>query len=75
VVALPFRLCDPLQAPEAVHEVALLVVHVSVEVPPLATLVGFAVSETLGAGGVAVTVTLAVAAAGVVPLAPEQVSV
>ena len=75
MVALPFKASDPLQAPEAVHEVALLVVQVSVEVPPLATLVGFAVSDTLGAGGVAVTVTLAVAAAGVVPLAPEQVSV
>ena len=75
MVALPFKACDPLQAPEAVHEVALLVVQVSVEVPPVATLVGFAVNDTVGDGGIAVTVTLAVAAAGVVPLAPAQVRV
>jgi hypothetical protein len=75
VVALPLSVCDPLQPPKAVQEVALVVVQVSVEVPPVATLVGFAVNDTVGDGGIAVTVTLAVAAAGVVPLAPAQVRV
>jgi hypothetical protein len=75
VVALPLSDCDPLQPPEAVHEVALVVVQVSIEVPPVVTPVGFAVNDTVGDGGIAVTVTLAVAAAGVVPLAPAQVRV
>ena len=47
----------PLQPPEAVHEVALVELHVSVEAPPLATEVGFAVRVTVGAG---TTVTVAV---------------
>ena len=48
--------------------------HVSVELPPLAIDAGFAVSVTVGAGGVAVMVTMA-EVAGVVPPAPVQVSV
>jgi len=75
VVTLPLIACAPVHPPEAVQEVALVVVQVSVEVPPVATLVGFAVNDTVGDGGIAVTVTLAVAAAGVVPLAPAQVRV
>jgi hypothetical protein len=47
----------PLQPPEAVHEAALVELHVSVEAPPLATEVGFAVSVTVGVG---ITVTVAV---------------
>jgi hypothetical protein len=69
---------DPLQPPEAVHEVAFVVLQASVEPAPLCTLAGLALSVTVGAaggGGGAVTVTVAVAAAGVVPLAPEQSSV
>ena len=54
----------------AVHEVALVELHVSVEVPPLATEVGFAVNVTVGAG---TTVTVAVATL-LVPPAPVQVS-
>jgi hypothetical protein len=57
VLALPLVALLPLQAPEAVHEVALLADHVSVELPPLGTLVGLALRETLG--GVADTDTVA----------------
>jgi hypothetical protein len=74
VVALPLVALVPLQPPDAVHEVALVLLHVSVDVPPDAILVGLAVSFTVGAAA-GVTVTVAAAAAGVVPLAPEQVSV
>jgi hypothetical protein len=73
VVALPLMSFVPLQPPEAVHEVALVLLHVRVDVPPDATLVGLAVSFTVGAGDV--TVTVAAAAAGSVAPAPEQVSV
>lgn len=38
----------PPQAPEAEQELALLLDQVSVEVPPLTTVVGFAESETVG---------------------------
>jgi len=69
---LPLVALVPLQPPEAVHEVALALLQVRVEVPPEAILVGFVVSVTVGSGS---TVTVALAAAGVVPPAPEQVSV
>ena len=46
VVPLVDRL--PLQAPDAVHAFALLEDHVSVLVPPAATEVGLALSETVG---------------------------
>ena len=68
--------CDPLvasvpvQAPEAVQEVALVELHVSVELPPLATLVGLAVSVTVGAAVLTVMVADWVA----VPAEPEQAS-
>jgi hypothetical protein len=75
VVVLPLVALVPLQPPEAVHEVALVLLQVRVEVPPDATLVGFAVSFTVGAGGADTTVTVALAEAGVVPPAPEQVNV
>jgi len=56
----------PDHAPEAVQEVALVDDQVSVEDPPLATDVGFAVSDTVGTGNT-VTVTEALA------LPPEPV--
>ena len=59
----------PLQFPEAVHEVALVELHVSVEAPPLATEVGFAVSVTVAVPG---TVTVVLAPL-LTPLAPMQV--
>ena len=55
--------CDPVtalvpdQAPEAVHEVALVAAHVNVELLPLATVAGFAVKVTVGEGDVTETVT------------------
>jgi hypothetical protein len=68
--------CEPLaakvpdQPPEAVQAVALVEDQVSVELPPLATLVGLALSETVGG---AVTETVADCAAE--PPAPVHVSV
>jgi hypothetical protein len=69
--------CDPLvpkvpdQPPEAVQEVALVEVHVSVELLPDTTLVGLAVSVTVGAG----VVTVTVADCEALPPIPVQVSV
>jgi len=71
VLRLPLTAFVPLQAPEAVQEVALLEVHVKVEPLPLVTLVGFALIDTLG--GVADTVTVADCDAE--PPEPVQVSV
>jgi hypothetical protein len=51
VLSLPLVPFVPLQPPEAVQLVALVELHVSVEVPPLATLVGLALSVTVTAGG------------------------
>jgi hypothetical protein len=70
VLCVPLVGSVPLQFPEAMHEVALVEVHVSVEAPPLATDVGFAVSVTVGA---CVTVTVAEATLRL-PSAPVQVS-
>lgn len=61
---------EPLQSPDAVQLVAFVDVHVSVDVPPDATLPGDAVSVTVGAAPI---VTVAVFA--VDPPAPSQVSV
>jgi hypothetical protein len=60
----------PLQPPEAVHEVALVELHVSVEAVPLVTELGVAVSVTVGRGA---TVTVAVATL-LAPSEPVQVS-
>jgi hypothetical protein len=55
---LPVSALEPDQAPEALHEVALLEDHVSIEDPFMATLVGLAVRVTVGSGaGSTVTVT------------------
>ena len=59
--------CDPVmalvpdQAPDAVHEVALLDDHVNVELPPLDTALGPALSMTVGAAGLTETVADCVA--------------
>ena len=60
----------PDQAPDAVHEVALVAAQVDVDVPPLATVLGLALKLTVGAGAVAETVADCVA----LPPAPVQVS-
>ncbi len=61
----------PDQPPDAVHAVALRDDQVNVDSPPLATLEGFALSETLGAGAETETVTDCEA----VPPAPLQAKV
>ena len=68
--------CEPLvallpdHAPEAVHEVALVADQVSVELAPLATVLGLADKVTTGAGGVTETVADWFA----LPPPPEQAS-
>jgi hypothetical protein len=58
--------------PEAVHELALVDAQVNVDEPPLITVVGFALSATVGAGGAASTVT--VTECVTVPPGPVHVS-
>jgi hypothetical protein len=70
VLWLPLVGLLPLQAPEAVHEVALAELHVSIEALPLATAAGFAASETVAAG---ITVTAAVTTL-LAPPAPVQLN-
>ena len=70
VLCVPLVGWVPLQLPEAVHEVALVELHVSVEAPPPATAVGLAVSVTVGT---CVTPTVTVATLRV-PSALVQVS-
>jgi hypothetical protein len=57
VDAEPVVPSEPVQPPDAVHAVALVEVQVNVEEPPLETLVGLALIETVG--GAAETVTVA----------------
>jgi hypothetical protein len=66
---LPEGALRPDQPPEAVQEVAFVEDQVSIEAPPFATDVGFAVSDTVGTGGDTVTV------ADVLALPPEPVQV
>jgi hypothetical protein len=67
---------DPVQLPDAVHDVAFVELQVSVLLPPLLTDIGEAESETVGAGVEPVpdTVTVVLACA-VRPLLPVQVRV
>ena len=52
----PLTALLPLQAPDAMHAVAFATDHVSVELVPLATELGAAVIETVGAGELTLTV-------------------
>lgn len=63
---------DPLQPPEAVQEVALVLDQVSVELAPELMVVGFAVKVSVGACCVC---SVTVAAPLLLPLAFEQVNV
>ena len=63
----------PAQPPDAVHALALLVDQVRFALPPLATVLGLAVSAIVGAGEGDVTDTVADWAA--LPPGPEQLSV
>ena len=67
---VPFTALVPDQAPEAVHEVALVAAQVNVELPPLAMVAGLAVKVTVGVGEVTETVTDCVA----LPPPPVQLS-
>jgi len=66
---VPLVALVPLQPPEAVQDAAFVELQVSVEEPPLATVVGFAVSVTVGAR---TTMTVAPATL-LVPPVPVQV--
>ena len=52
----PLVATDPDQPPEAVQAVALVELQLSVEALPLATLLGLALSVTVGAAALTVTV-------------------
>jgi hypothetical protein len=67
----PLVVSGPLHAPDAVQELALVEDQVKVELPPLATVVGLALTVTVGVG--VMTVTVADCAA--LPPAPVQVNV
>ena len=67
----PLTALPPDQAPEAVHEVALVDDQLNVEAPPLAMVLGLAVKLTVGAAAVTETVADCVA----LPPVPVQVSV
>jgi hypothetical protein len=71
VLCVPLVALLPIQPPVAVQEVALVELHVSVDEPPLATVVGFAVSVTVGAG----TTETAAVTTPLVPPTPLQVNV
>jgi hypothetical protein len=68
VLCVPLVAFAPLQPPEAVHAVAFVELHVNVEVPPLATTVGFATNVTAG------TMFTSALATGLEPPAPVQVN-
>jgi hypothetical protein len=51
VVCVPPVASEPFQPPEAMQEVALLEDQLSVDVPPPATMLGLALSDTVGAEG------------------------
>ena len=65
----------PLQPPEAVHEVALVELHVSMEAPPMAMDVGFAVSVTVATAPDNVTVAVAIVLAPPAPLQTNEYDV
>jgi hypothetical protein len=58
VLSEPLVAREPLQSPEAVQLVALLVLQANVELPPEVTVDGVAEIEIVGAGGAA-TLTVA----------------
>ena len=70
VLCVPEVASEPLHAPEPVHELAFVLDHDSVELPPYETDVGLADSVTVGAGAEP-TVTVAFAVAE--PPVPVQV--
>jgi hypothetical protein len=75
VLCVPLVALVPLQPPEAVHEVALVELHVSREAPPTAMDVGFAVSITVAAVPDNVTVAVAIVLAPPAPLQTNEYDV
>jgi hypothetical protein len=73
VLCVPLAAFVPLQPPEAVQDVALVELQVSVDDPPLAMVGGLAIRVAVGTGLAGVTVTVAPVAA-LVPPEPVQVS-
>ena len=67
----PFTGLLPDQAPEAVHDVAFAAPHLSVELVPLAIVLGVALTVTVGA----IDFTETVADCAALPPAPMQVKV
>ena len=70
VLLVPLAASDPLQPPDAAHEVAFVDDQLRVDAAPLATVVGLADKETVGAGEFTVTV----ADCDALPPLPVQVS-
>lgn len=66
---------DPLHAPDALQDSAFVVVQLNVVLLPLAMVVGFARSVTVGAGGEAGGVTVTVTDCAAVPPEPVQLRV
>jgi hypothetical protein len=56
VLPVPLVASDPLQPPDAAHEVAFVDDQLRADAAPLATVVGLADKETVGAGEFTVTV-------------------
>ena len=77
MLCVPFTDSVPLQAPEAVHEVALVEDHVKVDPLPLATLVGLALIDTVGEAVVVgeAVLTVTVADWAVLPPVPVHVNI
>ncbi len=69
---MPLIACAPVQPPDAVHDVALVLDQLSVELLPVVIDVGLALSVTVGSGDA--TVTVADAGVAVVPPGPVQAS-
>ena len=68
---VPLLASAPLHPPDAAQEVVLVDDHDSVELPPLATVLGLVLKITVGAGEVTVTV----ADCAALPPVPVQVRV
>jgi hypothetical protein len=67
---VPLIATDPLHPPDATQDVASVDDHVSVELPPVVTTVGFAVRVTVGTTGAATTLIVTLVCAW--PPCPEQ---
>jgi len=72
VLWLPLTGSAPDHAPVAAHAVALTEDQISVELPPLATMLGLAVIVTVGAAAAVSTVTVAVWLAPPPPPQPDS---